>query len=567
MVANAGRVAMLKAFDDFAAKAARAGPDAISFFYYSGHGASDEQHENYLIPVDVSELSGSGFKYSSVNLQDLLGRLNQKAPDARHFVVFDACRNTLKLREPGSKALTQPKGFQPVANIPGGMLIAFATAEGELASDQGTGAGPYARALAEEIVKPGFEAITVFRNVQLRVSDSIGQKPWTQNGPMAAVYFAGREMPQAVPNPASQEWGEIKNSKDIAVLEAFRKQFGAANPYYDMQAAQRIAALKTDKPGAGDGAPASPWWPWPSSAATEPAKPAGPQMAISVPTGVSVPTSKPVAPEPACDGLLVSVAAGKKPCIKPGSGKGFRDCPDCPEMVIAPAGSFTMGSSSKEDGHREDESPQHEVRIGKPFAVGRFSVTFAEWDACVAGGGCGGYRPSDSGWGRGDRPVINVSWDDARAYVKWISNKTGKEYRLLSEAEREYATRAGTSSPYWWGTAISTDKANYGGILGGQYHQKTLPVKSFDPNPWGLYQVHGNVWEWVEDCWHGSFNGAPADGSAWTTGDCASRVLRGGSWNYDPQDLRAARRNDGAPGYRDNFIGFRVAAGWQDLNR
>ena len=181
-------------------------------------------------------------------MQELLDRLNQEAPHARHFVVFDACRNTLKLREPGSKALIQPKGFQPVAKIPGGMLIAFATAEGELASDQGTGAGPYAQALAEEIVKPGFEAITVFRNVQLRVSESIGQKPWTQNGPMAAVYFAGREAPPAQPNLASQEWGEVKNSKDIAVLEAFRKQFGPDNPYFDVQAAQRIAALKAGKP-------------------------------------------------------------------------------------------------------------------------------------------------------------------------------------------------------------------------------------------------------------------------------------------------------------------------------
>ena len=546
IVSDAGRIAMLKAFDEFAARTGRAGSGAVGFFYYSGHGAADEQHENYLIPVDVSELSGSGFKYSSVNLQDLLGRLNREAPHARHFVVFDACRNTLKLREPGSKALIEPKGFQPVAKVPGGMLIAFATEEGELASDRGTGAGPYARALAEELVKPGFEAITVFRNVQLRVSESIGQKPWTQNGPMAAVYFAGREMPPAQPNLAFQEWGEVKNSKDIAVLEAFRKQFGPDNPYLDVQAAQRIAALKA-------------------------AKPPETQMAVSVPTGVSVPTSKPVPPEPACDGLLVSVAMGKNPC-KPGSGAYFKDCPDCPEMVVVPADRFTMGSPKTEADHQSNEEPQHVVTFAKPFAVGRFAVTFGEWDACVAGGRCGGRKPNDFGWGRGKQPVVDVSWDDAKAYVKWLSGKTGKDYRLLSEAEREYVTRAGTTTAFWWDNSISTRQANYdgnytyNGSQKGEYRQKTLPVKSFDPNPWGLYQVHGNVWEWVEDCWHGNYHNAPSDGSAWTTGECNFRVLRGGSWSLNPQNLRAAYRGYNPQG-RSDYRGFRVALGWQDLNR
>ena len=156
-------------------------------------------------------------------------------------------------------------------------------------------------------------------------------------------------------------------------------------------------------------------------------------------------------------------------------------------------------------------------------------MTFDEWDACVADGGCNGYQPSDEGWGRGRRPVINVSWDDAKAYVAWLSNKTGKTYRLLSEAEREYVTRAGTTTPFWWGSSISTSQANYDGTntygsgVKGEFRHETLPVDSFQPNPWGLYQVHGNVWEWVEDCYHESYAGAPSDGSAWTFEDC-SRV-------------------------------------------
>jgi formylglycine-generating enzyme required for sulfatase activity len=247
-------------------------------------------------------------------------------------------------------------------------------------------------------------------------------------------------------------------------------------------------------------------------------------------------------------------------------GQNFRDCPGCPEMVLVPAGSFTMGSPESEPARDDNEGPQHKVTIAEPFAVGRFAVTFVEWDACVADGGCGGYSPDDKGWGRGDRPVINVSWQDAKVYVAWLSKKTGKDYRLLSEAEREYVTRAGTITPFWWGGSITTDQANYvprepyeKGRTKGEFRRKTVPVKSFDPNPWGLYQVHGNILEWVEDCQHDSYAGAPTDGLARTTVDCQYRVLRGGSWNGVPWILRAAYRIEGAPDLRNSYVGFRVA--------
>ncbi|MGO8952652.1 MAG: formylglycine-generating enzyme family protein [Rhodomicrobium sp.] len=252
--------------------------------------------------------------------------------------------------------------------------------------------------------------------------------------------------------------------------------------------------------------------------------------------------------------------------VKPGSGEFFRDCSDCPEMVVVPSGAFTMGSPESETDRVGYEGPLHRVTIAEPFAVGRFAVTFAEWDACVAGGGCGGYRPNDQGWGRGKRPVVNVNWDDAKAYVQWLSKKTGKRYRLLSEAEREYVARAGTATPFWWGSAITPDVANYdgnyvyaGGGTKGEYRRKTVPVDSFKPNPWGLYQVHGNVWEWAEDCRHVFYDGAPADGSAWTAGDCTSHVLRGGSWSDNPMDLRSAYRVINYPVERYNNYGLRVA--------
>ena len=247
-------------------------------------------------------------------------------------------------------------------------------------------------------------------------------------------------------------------------------------------------------------------------------------------------------------------------------GKSFSDCAECPEMVVVPAGSFTMGSPASEEGRYDDEGPQHRVTISQPFAVGRYEVTFSEWDACVSAGGCNRHRPDDEGCGRGRRPVMNVSWDDAKSYVSWLSRKTGKRYRLLTEAEWEYAARAGTTGPFHFGNTISTDRANYDGNYTygpgrkGVYREKTVPVGSFPANRFGLHDVHGNVWEWVEDCWHDSYAGAPSDGSAWTTGgECSDRVLRGGSWIHSPRYLRSAFRVGYGTGVRYDVNGFRVA--------
>jgi formylglycine-generating enzyme required for sulfatase activity len=242
----------------------------------------------------------------------------------------------------------------------------------------------------------------------------------------------------------------------------------------------------------------------------------------------------------------------------------FTDRNNCPEMVVVPAGKFIMGSPDGEQGHNPDESPRHSVTFALQFAVGRFAVTFDEWDACVAEDGCNGYKPADHGWGRGRRPVTNVSWDDAKAYVAWLSKKTGKPYRLLSEAEREYVTRAGTTSAFWWGSSMSTSQANYDGDFTygdgttGEYRGKTVVVESFSPNPWGLYQVHGNSYDWVEDCYHDSYRGAPSDGSTWISEDCSFRVARGGSWIDDPRSLRSAYKLRLATATRFRNLGFRV---------
>ena len=230
-----------------------------------------------------------------------------------------------------------------------------------------------------------------------------------------------------------------------------------------------------------------------------------------------------------------------------------------PEMVVIPAGRFRMGCLSNDGACLHDEKPVHEVTIGRAFALSTREATFAQWDACVAGGGCGGHRPGDRGWGRGDRPVINVSWEDAQSYVSWLSGETGEEYRLPSESEWEYAARAGTGTKYSWGNEIGGNRANCDGCGSRWDGKQTAPVGSFARNGFGLYDMHGNVREWVEDCWNASYAGAPADGSAWLSGACSERVLRGGSWFLNPRFLRAAYRLWFSTGNRYLIFGFRVA--------
>lgn len=284
-------------------------------------------------------------------------------------------------------------------------------------------------------------------------------------------------------------------------------------------------------------------------------------------------------------------------------GQRFRDCSTCPEMVIVPAGTFIMGSPESERGRLRAvyddagtairwtvidevelevemgqrlvvvEGPQRYVTIGAPFAVGAYEVTFDEWNACARAGGCGGLIPDHEGWGRGRRPVINVNWDEAHAYVRWLSNETGQEYRLLSEAEWEYVARAGTETARHWGETPSGQclYANGADAVAlaanpewrtapcSDGHLGTAPVGLYDANPFGLYDVLGNVWEWTQDCWNERYSGGPTDGTAWESGDCSTRVQRSGGWANEPQSLRSASRSRVPAGDRNNTAGFRIA--------
>ena len=274
------------------------------------------------------------------------------------------------------------------------------------------------------------------------------------------------------------------------------------------------------------------------------------------PVAIAPPEPKPeVAPavKPA-----VALTAAEERALKPKD--SFKECDVCPEMVVVPAGRFMMGSSPSEiaalvketkSEHFRNEGPQRQVTIARPFAVGKFEVTFAEFDACVADGGCN-HRPDDFDWGRGSRPVIIVSWHDAKEYAAWLAHKTGKTYRLLSEAEWEYAARAGTTTRSAFGDTITESHVKVGG-------RRTMDVGSFPANKFGLHDMHGNVWEWVEDTWHPDYRGAPDDGSVWPGGDTSLRVTRGGSWGSSPQFLRSAGRISYQPTNRSSGTGFRVA--------
>jgi len=234
------------------------------------------------------------------------------------------------------------------------------------------------------------------------------------------------------------------------------------------------------------------------------------------------------------------------------AGYTFSDCTGCPEMIVLSGGLYVMGSPDNEPGRGRDEGPQREVSVA-PFAMGKYEVTFAQWDACLAGGGCNGYSPPDGGWGRGDRPVTGISWEDAQAYLNWLNAQAGGlRYRLPSEAEWEYAARAGQTEAYAYGARVTATQATFRA-------RQTTPVGAHEANAFNLYDMHGNASEWVEDCYAANYDLAPIDGVAVQADDCRRRVYRGGSYIDQAPVLRAAARRSSEGNSRTQGIGFRVA--------
>jgi formylglycine-generating enzyme required for sulfatase activity len=294
-----------------------------------------------------------------------------------------------------------------------------------------------------------------------------------------------------------------------------------------------------------------------------------------------VTTTPPVQPSSSVDARTAS-ASTRAPVVRNPSSLPdfamFRECDGCPEMVILPRGNLLMGSPAGESGRGEDEDSQSgaggaqvNVTIAR-FAISRFETTWDEWEACVNAGACNegpintligqqSWASTANGWGRARRPVIMVDWNDAGAYAAFVNGRSGGGYRRPTEAEWEYAARANTRARFSWGDDDPScdQSARNGANFSACTDDRTRPVGSFRANPWGLYDMHGNVWEWIEDCYRDNLGGQPSDGRAFQSSSCTYRVLRGGSWSIFPQNLRSANRNGYNPTDRVIYYGFRLA--------
>lgn len=507
------------AMRESAIRFARAARDAdVAMFYYAGH-AIQFNGVNYLIPVD-SRLRDETDLRRMLRVDEIVADL-QKAKNLR-ILILDACRDnplaeTLKRSIGRTRAASVRQGLAKIAS-PEGMIVAYATQAGLTAEDGFGRNSPYTMAFLKHI-ESKTEIGTVFRRVSADVYAATKKKqlPELSLSLIGEFYLQGKPeggiaaAPSPAPDPAAIAWETIKKTKDAQLVKDYLDQFSQG--IFAAMARSRLRSLKGKKEE----------------------KVAG---IFPVPLKLSIDKVKP--------------------------GEDLQDCDQCPKMVVVPAGTFMMGSAAGEKWRNKNEGPPRQMTIARPFAASKFEITFDQWEACALEGGCNSHKPKDSGWGRGRRPAIHVSWDDAKAYVEWLRQKTGKPYRLLSEAEWEYAARGGTTGAYATGTAITTLQANYDAstVTGVRkdlaYRGKTVEVGSFTPNPYGLHDMHGNVMEWVEDCWNPDHNSAPDDGSP-RGGDCKRRVLKGGAWYYEAAYLRSAARQSYPAQTRLNVVGFRIA--------
>ena len=488
--------------------------DTVGLFYYSGH-ALEVDGINYLIPVDATVEYQEDIPDVAVDATEVLRAL-KKAQTGFNLIILDACRdNNLKRRD--------NRVVKGLARMPPdiGTMIAYATRENEVASDGFGRNSIYTGELLKYMREPGLPVEDVFKRVRSSVITISGQKQ------IPVVYSANiRDFYFVPPIRGIEVEGIGEPYVATKTLEIHDKPSMEAETLLTVPQGRKVTVTGKVKD--------KPWYRVETGTGTK---------GYALAALLRRPTiERPERPK----GGFPSIA------LKPG--EEFQDCRDCPIMVVVPSGQFTMGSNR---GHR-DERPAHDVTIPRNFAIGKFEVTFDEWDACAAAGACR-HIPPDEGWGRGNRPVINVNWDDARQYVRWLTRTTGATYVLPSEAEWEYAARGGTTTDYWWGADIGRNRANCNGCGTEWDGERTAPVGSFERNPFGLYDMNGNVWEWVEDCWHRSYRGAPSNGKAWTTGSCTFSVLRGGSWRDGPSAARAGDRGRSDGSERRSNFGFRVA--------
>jgi formylglycine-generating enzyme required for sulfatase activity len=505
LVTDVRKLAMDSALQRFAREAA--GADLL-LIYYSGHGI-EAGGINYLLPVDARLESEASVPREAVSLPTVMG----VATRARQLgvVVLDACRNnplaSRLRRAEGTRSISRA-GLAPVEPA-GDLLVAFATRHGHVAAD-GTGRNsPYTAAILETLRVPGLEVDLFFRKVRDRVlaETHSRQEPFTYGSLGAEQLYLNPPAeglpprpPQDPSAPERMVWQSAQRLGTVAAYRDYLAKYPAGR--FSTEARRQVATLGRTVPAAAPGTAAQ---------------------------------------------------AHEQSTLAQRAGKAFRDCPGCPQMVMLPAGEFEMGDP--ENGFAR---PQHRVQVAA-FAIGRYAITFDDWAACVTAHGCSGRTLADGGYGRGSRPVINVSWNDSQEYVRWLARRSAHAYRLPSEAEWEYAARAGTTNAYYWGSAVGSGHANCIGCGSRWDNHGTAPVGSFAPNPWGLSEMLGNVSQWVQDCWHGDYAGAPADGRAWEMQDGCIRVQRGGSFLSTASNVTTAARYPCVVQCRSPGNGLRVA--------
>ena len=569
-----------------------AGAD-VSLVFYAGHGI-EMDGVNYLVPVDARLERDVDVRFEAVALDDVL--VSTTGASLR-LVVLDACRNNPLARSMQRTGASRSVSRGSFGNLDESLLgnetlVAYAAAAGTTAAD-GTGRNsPYTSALLAYLEEP-VELLTLFRQVRAQVLATTNgeQRPHEYQSLLGEHYLGGAPAPGSgpgrdprlveaalgldramrrraqqglaaagfSPGPADGVFGPGTRA---AIRRWQASRSAAATGYLDAASAQALGVAPVSAPAGGavvGNAAASVQAQnvfWQSIAASE--NPADYEAYLEqFPAGIFARLARNRLAELEAG---IPVAASDPPRVdepRPWTpGTVFRDCATCPELVVVPAGRFRMGCVSGR-GCQDDEQPVHEVQVGS-FALGVYEVTFEEYERFARA--TGRDRPNDWGWGRGGRPVINVSWRDAQAYAAWLSRETGEAYRLPSESEWEYAARAGSTTRYSWGQDIGRNRANCRGCGSRWDGDETAQVGSFAANGWGLHDMHGNVWEWVEDCWHENYARAPRAGSAWTSGgDCGRRVLRGGSWLNVPAFLRSALRNSIDAGARVGSLGFRVS--------
>ncbi len=617
-------------------KSAASGSE-IALVFYSGHGIEvDKRNFLVPVDARLASADDVEYEAVPLDLvMRAVGRnsgLGLVILDACRDNPFAAA-----MQRHGSTKSTRAIGKGLARVEPAGqMLVAYAAKEGQVAADGAGRNSPYTAALLAHVETPGLEIMQLFREVRDTVLESTGdkQEPFVYGSlSRERVYLTARAEPAPRPStavppvddaPASDRltaeqlaaervfWESVKDSPNAADVQAYVDKYPGGT--YEVLARNRLEVLLN---------PAAP-------AATAPApSPQANLEAAEAGLGLSRADRRLIQLGLLAEGFNVGKADGlignrtraalrqwqasrgaaatgyldataakallasgeaAEPAHEPGT--VFRDCAGCPEMVVVPAGSYMMGSPSGEAGRDDDEGPQHRVAIGEAFAVGVHEVTRGEFARFVSatglstGNSCrsldskgkwadvSGLSWRNPGFEQTDRhPVLCVSWEDAQAYVRWLSRETGKGYRLLSESEWEYVARGGTRTARYWGEGESGQcgHANGADLTAQRRHEgwtvascddgyyQTAPVGSFSPNGFGLYDVLGNAREWVEDCWNASYKGAPGDGRAWKRGYCSLRVVRGGSWVISPSFLRAAVRDGYTSGLRFDYLGFRIA--------